>query len=340
MIPPQPGTIANIQVLRGVAVLMILPYHLQPMLTPLGIAQERFEFLSAGVHIFFVISGFIMAHIAEMKQPSARAFMVDRIIRIVPLYWLLTLVVFVLVKTGAFAWTATAGDLGASLLFVPYSSQPSLKPVLHVGWTLNLEMYFYAVFALSLAFGRWLVLLLAVPVGAEAAFGIGLPWSFYGQTIVLEFLVGMAIAKARPRLGLAPAITVGIVALVLIVLDPFHSVLEESLIRFGLPSAMLVVSALSLEARRWRFAAAPLMTLGAISYVLYLTHPLVISAFNIVQRRIGWLQQPPGAIALALATVAAALVFALVVHRRVEQPLSVLLKRAAGVTRARQPDFT
>jgi peptidoglycan/LPS O-acetylase OafA/YrhL len=43
-----------------------------------------------------------------------------------------------------------------SVLFIPQESVGGLYPLLGVGWTLNLEIYFYAVFALSILISqRW-----------------------------------------------------------------------------------------------------------------------------------------------------------------------------------------
>ena len=72
--------IENIQVLRFIAAFSVMMVHL-----------PVFEFGAWGVDIFFVISGFIMMYITEYNNKN---FLIKRIIRIVPLYWLLTLAVF------------------------------------------------------------------------------------------------------------------------------------------------------------------------------------------------------------------------------------------------------
>ena len=72
--------IDNIQVLRFLAAFSVMMVHL-----------PIFGFGSWGVDIFFVISGFIMMYVTEFNE---RNFLIKRIIRIVPLYWILTLGVF------------------------------------------------------------------------------------------------------------------------------------------------------------------------------------------------------------------------------------------------------
>lgn len=87
------------------------------------------------------------------KDGSASRFAINRIVRIVPLYYIATLL--------ALAWLTARGesfilqDLGLSLLFVSYHSEVegALRPILGQGWTLNYEMFFYALFTLALVFG-------------------------------------------------------------------------------------------------------------------------------------------------------------------------------------------
>ncbi len=158
---------------------------------------------SAGVDVFFIISGFIMVHISweRFGQRAAPAdFLRRRVIRIVPLYWLATLAALAAHKL---LWTthgADAGwrDLAYSLSFIPYSDDGSWYPILPSGWTLNYEMMFYIVFALGLTLPRKLAL---PTVGAAlGAFIIVGPYfaqgavAYLASPIVLWFLLGMGLA--------------------------------------------------------------------------------------------------------------------------------------------------
>ena len=93
-----PSQIAVLQVLRAVAALTVVFGHAQhdALVSAMraGQAFTRNHALpwGAGVDLFFVISGFIMVHASERlfgREGAARAFMLRRLIRIVPLYWLL-----------------------------------------------------------------------------------------------------------------------------------------------------------------------------------------------------------------------------------------------------------
>src|SRR5262249_48004240 len=74
-------------------------------------------------------------------------------------------------------------------------------PVLVQGWTLNYEMFFYAVFATILAFSQWSRLLLLAAVFVPlAALGLLVDsenplFLTYADPRILEFLLGAVIAR-------------------------------------------------------------------------------------------------------------------------------------------------
>ena len=118
----------SIQVLRGVAAcaVVLLHAHLSGG-TPIGENWARLG--AAGVDLFFVISGFIMATIAK---PSAGRFLFDRFWRIFPL-WL------VAVTPWLIALRPGPSIIAASLTLWPVYHQFTM-PALDVGWTLSFEL--------------------------------------------------------------------------------------------------------------------------------------------------------------------------------------------------------
>jgi exopolysaccharide production protein ExoZ len=157
----------------------------------------------AGVYVFFVISGFIMVHICweSFGQPAAAtSFLRRRAIRVVPLYWLATVAAMAYHRVSA-THGAGAGwlELVFSLAFVPYFDyEGSWAPILPQGWTLNYEMMFYVVFALSLLFRRQIALpAVSVILGSFVVVGPLLSnetLAYLASPIVLWFLLGTGLA--------------------------------------------------------------------------------------------------------------------------------------------------
>lgn len=350
---PALSAILPIQVLRALAAFMVAVHHVQPDAAVLArLAGQPFagsDLLPwmAGVDIFFVVSGFIMVHASAtlFDRPGASAlFLKRRLVRIVPLYWAAT-TLFLLIGLALPATlnspAPSLGQIMASYLFWPaVSSSGLVQPVYSLGWTLNYEMLFYALFAAALALPRGLVvpavmLALAILVCGTAAMGpLPLPFGFWGQPIVLEFAAGMGIALLHRRglmLGASPRVALVAVAIGLLLWSPHAPLLAgpwRDLALHGSAAALLVLAAVtgSREPVAHSVLTTALARIGDASYALYLVHPFVIRALREIFARVGLLE-PWLFVAAALAS---AVIAALLVHRLFEAPVTRALRRWTG----------
>jgi peptidoglycan/LPS O-acetylase OafA/YrhL len=154
----------HIQALRGVAAsLVVIDHALGPLvehgILPAWFGPVSFSIGGLGVYTFFVISGFIMINMSYDDfghLPKAFSFATRRITRIVPTYWMATLLAFAIYTVLPLSRHPSWLDLFESLTFIPYSTGPTadMEPVLGQGWTLNYEMFFYALFAIALILPR------------------------------------------------------------------------------------------------------------------------------------------------------------------------------------------
>ena len=84
------GRYSSLQALRFLAAFAVMVFHVNTMMISSGNLTSRyFRLLESGVDIFFVLSGFIMAYTTRSDRDVGR-FIIKRLTRIVPLYWLLT----------------------------------------------------------------------------------------------------------------------------------------------------------------------------------------------------------------------------------------------------------
>lgn len=197
-----------VQFLRGLAAILVLVEHvLREAIERFSYNYEFFHFPWAiGINLFFVISGFIMYYTNHdaFAVPGAPAkFLLRRVIRVVPLYFLFTsaMVAVLLVIPGALG--KTRFDLQhviSSYLFWPVERYDGRTcPILSLGWTLNYEMFFYLLFAAVLFLKRGTgVVLLGVGMVALVLAGklLGIPTvalRFWTSEIILEFLIGVGI---------------------------------------------------------------------------------------------------------------------------------------------------
>jgi exopolysaccharide production protein ExoZ len=296
--------IREIQYLRGIAASMVVLFHTIPQLKRMGYTGPEFEILSYGVDIFFVISGFIMTYISIDTPTSRYKFISNRIIRIVPIYWLLTTFVAILGVIFPFLLQSTQVDLVQyikSMLFIPYIHPIAhgFFPLLQPGWTLNYEMYFYFIFALfiSIQSDSKYLFMIASLVFATIIFGqqeSSTILCFYGNPIVFEFGMGILLAyiyvrhnsifQSKNTFNKGLLTTASGFALLFL----SHGVLPDVNRVFvaGVPSFLVVMGALFLANAPKRFHSVILEKVGDSSYSLYLSHPIFLSAFGQLFRKV------------------------------------------------------
>lgn len=298
-------SILSIQYLRAIAACMVVCVHLHAPLERLGYQNYWPYFLEGGVDIFFVISGFIMWTTTIASTASPLEFARKRLVRIVPLYWLVTTVfVLVLLVRPSFVNNGRfdLAHVASSYLFVPHVHPvmaPSLYPVVMQGWTLNYEMFFYALFflALFLPRGPRFFSLVATLSGLVV---IGLLYSapqpdlirFYTKSVLLEFAFGIAIAVTCERnWTISPGMSAGFFLLGVLLLPVSHdigaTIGAPRGLSIGLPAALLVFGSVHFERRARVPYSAVLALLGDASYSLYVTHGIALSAVQQVWTRFG-----------------------------------------------------
>ena len=298
----------GVQYLRAAAALQVVLFHASMA------AGYPITLGALGVPLFFVISGFIMEVISS-PETRPTGFLRNRFLRIAPLYWLATC------AAAALQGGAGKGHLAASFLFLPWpgaGAEKHLFPVHNVGWTLNYEMFFYGLFALSLiapARLRLPVLTAAflsfVLVGYLVPSAIG-PARFWTDPLILQFLAGAWLGRWwKVRGSIAWPIGGCIVAIALLAMPGLHHF--QSAVWRGVCAVAILLIVLAAERRGLLGKPLrPLVLLGDASYSIYLVHPLVI---------LGVAALHPGAPMLAVAGIAASIVVGVLCYMSIERPM-------------------
>ncbi len=276
---------ADIDGVRAVAVAIVVAFHAFPRSMPGGFI---------GVDVFFVISGFLITGLVldgqAAKTFSIKNFYIRRARRILPA---LALVLAATLLVGAFillpgpyarlGWEALAGAL-----FFPnfvfwseagyFDTAAITKPLLHL-WSLGVEEQFYLVWPLTLVLLRRskapLALILGVITALSLVYSSVAAFSdptaaFYSPVSRLwELGVGGVLAAwpLKPRFPQVVSLTglalIAASALTITSTSPFPGLL-----------AILPVggAAMTLIGRSWLLSRRPFVSIGLISYPLYLWH--------------------------------------------------------------------
>ncbi len=327
----------NLQILRGTAAIGVVFYH-----TDFRVAGD-YHTQFFGVPTFFVISGFIMCWIT---RDSADNFLLKRIERIVPFYWLCTFALILLtfkLPLDLMSWQFIA-YLARSLLFLPSSD----SPVLHVGWTLNFEIYFYLVFAVALSVNQKLAPLLAAAfiwgvLLLDAAGLGGFLVHYYSHDYIRYFLYGIAVyyvwttlARFAPRW---PTIIAGVAAIVTCYASQFVTPWVPDLALPSYAPIIIVASALFLESSGAVVTWRPLVLIGDASYSIYLTHFIFFTmAASHALRKSGIL--PKDSAEVMLSWVVVSIAIGVCVHLYIEKPLLRRIRSGTGINRSRENNVT
>jgi peptidoglycan/LPS O-acetylase OafA/YrhL len=329
--------IPEVQILRGIAVLLVLFGHIQSVAAqhfpdPLLGLFARAGF--AGVDVFFVISGYIIHTLFAGGRTDWR-FFADRANRIFPLYWIYTLIlVGGMIALGAVTMEPENGpDFWASFFLLPQWD----PPILPVGWTLTHELYFYLVYGLWLslphrlkpwAAGIWALATLIVG-GADDGFTPETKVVF--SLFNLQFLAGALLAQYEFRLSrirLVFPVLIAVFGTLSLVLIGLHSeaVVTDPRPRVALfgPLAVGVVGAMLTYVHGLR--STWLERIGDWSYSLYLSHLLVLTTVALVIARLVD-DGPAGAFAYYGLGLAACVIWAAISFYLAERPLLRLGKR-------------
>jgi len=341
--------IVSLQALRFFAAAVVVAYHSWcmvisaqrgacPVVYAIGIG-------TAGVDVFFVLSGFVIALTGPLAQPrpSGARFFWRRWSRVAPLFYLLSVPAILLAaRSGGLSWPRTA----ATFLFWPAAGREIASPYLGVGWTLCFEMIFYSTVAALLTGGRlrrnlWILAAVVAALVAARSFSGWNPLRILANPVFLEFGAGAALASVWPWLRRAP-VALGAVlivaALAIFVAEAIVGVGDAIFVGptmndtnalwrvlvFGPPAVFLVAGAAICNRVLRGPLVAVLAWLGDASYSIYLSQEVaVLLATAVWLAAIGGGHTATGGIVVLAASIA----FGAAVYVLVERPIMRAVRR-------------
>jgi exopolysaccharide production protein ExoZ len=289
--PSHERLLSSIQALRAFAAWSVVLHHyclIFPVDEPGAWRQAFIDHGAAGVDVFFVVSGLVMGLSANDPAITPRRFLAKRIGRIVPAYWVTTLIIaFLIVRMPQMMVNQGYSDelLVKSLLFIPTQNPNGLGflPINSVGWSLNLEVVFYLIVALSLfapRAQRWIWIAAGLVLVHKLLSPLEIINDFYRDPVIYEFMMGIGVAflwRSGAMLSRRPWIFAGLAVFALVCLT--RPAPPWGLVRavdYGPPAFLLVCAFLGLEPYFAR--ARALVHLGNHSYSVYLIHPTILYA--------------------------------------------------------------
>ncbi|MBS1606074.1 MAG: acyltransferase [Bacteroidetes bacterium] len=301
---PRSGTtdanVQSVQIMRAIAALLVVLLHISTKWAQFGNgAPEGFGVGASGVDLFFIISGYIMCFSTDGRRLNFNRFMLLRIRRIMPFYWLTTTIALAVFLYNPKMVNSSGGETS---IWASYVLFPNGKKFLNGnGWTLSFEFFFYLIFALAIYKGtdkamRFSSIILLILTGLGFFFmHDGYALNFLTNNLYFEFVLGIACfywfnrkgAKLRAGYGIALCL-LGALALAGGQLAHIPRPEEWRGFLWGIPMLFLFAGLLSLEdsiRRASSYFKTILLGMGNSSYSLYLIHPFVLSGLaRLLQR--------------------------------------------------------
>jgi len=334
------GRYLFVDALRGIAALAVFLYHLlrSPMVGPFSRILPRplfmvTDFGARGVQVFFVISGFVIAHSVCDILPNTSGvgrFILRRQLRLDPPYWLFlaitTLAIAIHVPGLSVDPMPSVGGFVANAFYLQRFAR--VNDVVGVSWTLSLEIQFYLLFILILAVGdaRSPGSNGPGPLAIGLVFVSGLAclldvrnqyihsnWFFsFWSYFVLGALCHWATHGLMPKAlfaGYAAAF-----ARAILVAGNMSSFMIT-----GLATALVLYVAADWDKMREWSGGIVLQYLGRISYSLYLVHTSIIKVIVRKGYALTGEREWP-ALGWYLLTIVVTMIFASLFHRVIEVP--------------------
>jgi peptidoglycan/LPS O-acetylase OafA/YrhL len=328
---------------RGVAATAVLVWHYMLFFAPAattgpsfpgrenlpfyGIFFPFYEHGHAAVQLFWMISGFVFAHVYPSRVITTRAFLASRFARLYPLH-LLTLVAVAVLQTihygrhGAFQ-AFEHNDIYHFALNIFFASNWGLERGLSFNapvWSVSVEVLVYAVFWLLLPylfrFGVLGPLLVSSVFYGLVILGMaGTFWTcgayFFGGAAIYRI---HASTPTKIQYGIALALVIGSTSLRLLTY-------KTGAAQFLLFSAALLVLA-ALENSVLASFARSLRWIGDCTYGIYLLHvPVVLGILLVID------MDTPRGQGLFLFYFAIVILLARISHIFFEQPCRIYLHR-------------
>jgi peptidoglycan/LPS O-acetylase OafA/YrhL len=297
--------IDSIQLLRGVAALSVVLYHLWLLERKYSAGNTLLpDVLNAGrsgVDLFFVISGFIMVLITRKKwggKKNSLNFLLHRWARIYPNYWFYFFLTFAVVLVQpSFVNASQGGKFNFLSSFFLYPS--TSLPLVMVAWSLIYELYFYLLFSLLMRCREavvirllfvWMIFLTCINLAPGLRAGPMLQVALSPYSIEFIFgalgalIIGHPFVRRLPDGILFTLVAASILAVPFLFPRLYGSgsfigprLLVQTLV-FGGIFVVLVISLATIELKKELRFWKGLVILGDISFTVYLSQLLIMGA--------------------------------------------------------------
>jgi peptidoglycan/LPS O-acetylase OafA/YrhL len=223
------------------------------------------------------------------KPVTATNFISNRIIRIIPLYWTLTILALIVFLILPDKVNSSGGE---TVIFQSFFLLPTDgKYLINNGWTLRYEFLFYIIFMISLFLQnkRFIaIIIIGLLFIGQSIESNNTYFKFLTNTLLLEFLFGIFLyffynKYKKDNILLSVSLLTSSIILLFFFMEN-NDLIKSRAIYYGIPALLFCGAFLVLENKLQKIKSF-ILPLGNSSYSLYLIHPFVLMGSSIILKK-------------------------------------------------------
>jgi exopolysaccharide production protein ExoZ len=325
--------LSYVQVSRAVAILFVLLGHANTQIYQaygydwfnMGVWER-----TGGVDFFFIVTGFMIYYLYHKQiglPGKAKEFLIKRVVRIFPLYWIFTfLMVLAAFLINDFEPHYSWKVIVKSFLFV------ESNPVIGSTWSLKHILFFYMIFGASIYKPKrmkpilvvWVILTILTEVRLLSILDSFI-FSFSSLEVLMGSLVAYWILNHKVRYSTVWIVS-GILGFLSIWLNNIFLLYEIHAPFFFCLFSMLIMLGIAEKDKKPRKVPKLLSFLGDASYSIYIAHGPFLSIFIILLGMVSPVYMVNGHLLILLVSLLTT-VSCCFVYIFVEKPITAALRR-------------
>ncbi|QIZ10386.1 acyltransferase [Priestia megaterium] len=329
-----------VQISRAVAILFVLLGHVN-ILFYTNFKYDWFNMgqweRTGGVDFFFIVTGFMIYYLYHKHAGvpgKTTEFILKRVIRIYPLYWMFTLLAIAISFVtpsidGVYSWEYII----KSMLLL------QTNPILASTWSLSHVMFFYILFTTFMFKPKIVKPIILFWIVASLVIGLNIIpyYSFFTNFSNLEIIFGCLVAHLTLNFSFRNSslwILTGLLGYLGVWINNIYSLIEIPFPIFYSLFAMILMLGISEKDKKDRKVPKVLSFLGDASYSIYIAHGPFLHIYILFLKKldlIGLLGYFFSMISVILLTVSSSCL----VYKFIEKPMSKYLRRAVFTKKSR-----
>ena len=339
-----------IQISRAIAIFFVLIGHAN------GLFYEMFDYdwfnisqwnRTGGVDFFFVVSGFMIYYLYfknKGNQLKAKEFLLKRLIRIFPLYWLMLFATIALL----YLFPGIHSENTISLaVFLQNVFLFTTNPLLDVTWSLSYILFFYLVFTsylfkpeiMKYVIMTWLSTILLTQLISDSNFFL---FSVNHIEIFLGCFAAYLVTNIKVRFE-RTLLMVGLNGFLFLWLNNIYTFLELNILfMYSVFSMMIILGVTAMDLKRSRKIPTILSLLGDASYSVYICHGPVIQFYLLLLSKFRIYEQTGLFVYMSfiifITTLTCIGIYLLIERAMTNSLRNYVIKRSASINSMHSPD--